>query len=92
MWEILIPVAGVSKPSIHITTMTSIKDKTIAFISNEAWVCLPTMWAKIDELLKKNYDVAHTFKVPVPASSPCPPEIVKEVVASSDAAIVALAN
>ena len=64
----------------------------VGFVSNEQWMSLPSIWKKLAEVLRAKYGVAETFKVTVPGTHQAPAQVLDDVAARSEAAIVALAN
>lgn len=81
------PAAATAWPVIP-----GLKGKTVAFVSNEHWLALKPIWKKMTEVLLTRYGVETIFKAPVPALQAAPADAIANVLARSQAAIVALAN
>lgn len=91
-WKILVPVAEINKPEVTLPSISEVKGKVVAFVSNERWLSLTPIWNKINEVLPATYGVSKVFKVTVPALQQAPPVVLDDVASRSDAAVVALAN
>jgi hypothetical protein len=91
-WKILDPTAEVKKAFLKTASVSNLTGKTVAFVSNEHWYSLVPIWKKLGEVLPARYEAAGTFKVAVPVTNAAPAQIMDEVKARSQAAVVALAN
>ena len=88
----LVPTAEGKKASLAAPTISDLTGKTVGFASNEIWGCLVPIRKKVDEVLRARYGVAETFKMVISAAHETPAEVLDEMAARSDAAIVGLAG
>ena len=91
-YKILVPTSEVKKEAIVAHSVPTLSGKTVGFVSNETWVCLTTIWRKLDEVLRAKYGVVETFKTAMPVTHQTPDQVLNDVATKCEVAILALAN
>ena len=90
---ILDPRADPKEPgSVKTSGIADLNHKTVGFVSNEGWKCLPALWTHLGIFLKDQHGIRDTLFLAVPMIMPAPAENLSELASEVDAAIVALAN
>ncbi|MFC1971587.1 hypothetical protein ACFLV0_06675 [Chloroflexota bacterium] len=76
--------------AVNIARADDLTGKKIAFVSNEGWRCMPTIWKRLSQVLLEKHHVSETLMFPM--QKPAPAEVIDEVTRKSHVAIVGLGN